>query len=172
MSQSGLELKGSVRFNMDPYDPSLRRSSTFILTDEMMKGILRRVALWDIIEERGGLDAKFSDMKFSYSQKQLFQLGRAMLHKQMMRTKIILIDEGTSGMDYDTEEHIQRVMREAFEGCTVIMVSHRASLFKEADTIVTLEFGEIYIYDHDRPRQNWSANPWNPPRPDASSSSA
>lgn len=158
MTQSGLELKGTVRLNLNPFDSNLRPRE-FLLTDDMLIGILRRVGLWDRIEARGGLDASFHLMKFSNGHKKLFQLARAMLHKQMMRTRIILIDEGAPNAEI--EDRMRQVMREAFAGCTILMVSHRPSLFREADRILTVDRGKSCLYEHDRQRDIWSANRWN-----------
>lgn len=158
MTQDGLELLGSVRFNMDPFDPALRPRA-FILTDAMLTGILQRVGLWDHIERCGGLDARFSAMGFSYGQKKLFQLARAMLHKQIMRTKIIIIDEGAP--NDEVEAHMRQVMQEAFTGCTILMVSHHPTLFERADFIVTMDRGKATIYEHNRQLRGWSASEWN-----------
>lgn len=158
MSQSGLELKGTVRLNMDPFDPDLRPRE-FLLADDMLIGILRRVGLWSRIQARGGLDAPFHRMKFSNGHKQLFHLARAILHKQSMRNRIILIDEGAPNAEI--EEHVRQVLREVFHGCTILMVSHRPSLFREADLIITVDRGQTSVYEHDRQRDQWSANRWN-----------
>ncbi|KAJ3498549.1 hypothetical protein NLG97_g1041 [Lecanicillium saksenae] len=160
MTQSGLELKGTVRLNIDPFNAALRPRE-FMLTDDMLIGILRRVGLWNRIAARGGLDAPFHRMKFSNGQKQLFHLARAILHKQSMRTKIILIDEGAPNTEI--EEHVRQVMREVFHGCTILMVSHRLALFHEADLIVTVDRGQTIAYEHDRQRANWSIGRWNRP---------
>ncbi|KAJ6785949.1 hypothetical protein PWT90_03899 [Aphanocladium album] len=158
MTQSVLELLGTVRFNVNPFDPELR-PAPFLLQDDMLIGIFRRVGLWDHIEEHGGLDVQIRLMQFSHGQKQLFQLARAMLHKQMMRTRIIFIDEGAPNAEI--EDHMRQVMREVFANCTILMVSHRPSLFREADRILTIDAGKTCLYEHDRERGTWSANRWN-----------
>lgn len=152
-------LKGTVRLNINPFSDPALRPKEFLLTDDMLIGILRRVGLWERIQARGGLDSLFDQMKFSNGQKQLFHLARAMLHKQMMRTKIILIDEGARNAEI--EDLMRQVIREAFAGCTVLMVSHRPSLFREADRIVTVDRGQTSLYEHDRAQDRWSANRWN-----------
>ncbi|KAJ6785943.1 hypothetical protein PWT90_03893 [Aphanocladium album] len=154
ITQTGIQLKGSVRFNMDPFDPALRPRE-FLLTDDMMIGILRRVDLWQRIEEQGGLDADMLQLRLSFGEKQLFQLARAILHKQTMRTKLVLIDEATSGLDPDTDQLMQRVIQEVFNDCTALVVSHRPSMFQNADQIVKLTNGESDVYRHQRERRSW-----------------
>lgn len=160
LTQSGLELKGTVRLNLNPFDPALRPRE-FLLTDDMLIGILRRVDLWERIEAHGGLDAPFHRMKFSNGHKKLFHLARAMLHKQMMRTRIILIDEGAPNAEI--EDHMRQVMREVFAGCTILMVSHRPSLFREADLIITVDRGQTTTYEHSRQPDHWSVSRWSRP---------
>ncbi|KAM3453841.1 hypothetical protein MY3296_003502, partial [Beauveria thailandica] len=114
ITQSGVEFGASVRFNMDPLEFSSRPGN--FPTDDTLAGILRRVGLWDHVVRHGGLGAEMRAMKFSVGQKQLFQLARAMLHRQITRSRLVLIDEGTASMDEDTEGRMFHLMREAFAG--------------------------------------------------------
>lgn len=158
LTQCGLQLVGSVRFNMDPFDPALRPIE-LIVNDDMLIGILRRVGIWSLIEKHGGLDADMFVIKLSYGQKQMFQLARAILHKQTMRTKIVLIDEATSAVDSETDDRMQQVIREVFDDCTMLMVSHRPSVFTKADLILTLKRGEAAVYRHERQDDRWRPTP-------------
>ncbi|KAM3534221.1 hypothetical protein MY4038_002461 [Beauveria bassiana] len=144
ITQSGVEFGTSVRFNMDPLEFSSRPGN--FPTDDTLAGILRRVGLWDHVLRHGGLGAEMRAMKFSVGQKQLFQLARAMLHRQITRSKLVLIDEGTASMDEDTEGRMFHLMREAFAGCTKIIISHREAVLADADLVLSLSDGRGEVY--------------------------
>ncbi|KAJ3498540.1 hypothetical protein NLG97_g1033 [Lecanicillium saksenae] len=131
ITQSGVQLRASVRFNMDPLEFGSRPGN--YPNDDTLAGILRRVGLWDHILRHGGLDAEMRAMKFSVGQAQLFQLARAILHRQITRSKLVLIDEGTASLDAETETRMLNLMREAFAGCTKMVISHRDTVLTDAD---------------------------------------
>ena len=114
VSQDPLLLPVSVRRNLNLNNTT---------TDESMIAALRKVCLWDMVSERGGLDAILSKDSLSHGQLQLFNLARALLQT----SKIILLDEATSNLDYETDQIIQAVIRGCFADRTVIAIAHRVS---------------------------------------------
>ncbi|XWW92914.1 hypothetical protein V2A60_000841 [Cordyceps javanica] len=144
ITQGGIHLLGSVRFNLDPFDPSLR-PSTCVVTDAMCEAMLRRVGLWDLVRARGGLTARMRDVRFSEGQRQLFQFARAMLHHQTMGTKIVLMDEATSSLDEETEARIIAILGTAFSGCTKVIISHREAALRGSDSIIRLNAGRAQL---------------------------
>ncbi|EDN98254.1 hypothetical protein SS1G_13112 [Sclerotinia sclerotiorum 1980 UF-70] len=81
------------------------------------------------------LDAEF----FSHGQRQLFCLARAILRGG----RIIVLDEATSSVDSETDKLMQRIIREVFEGCTILAVAHRLDTIADFDRIVLLGKGEV-----------------------------
>jgi ATP-binding cassette subfamily C (CFTR/MRP) protein 1 len=113
-----------------------------------MIAALRKVFLWDIISERGGLDAILSKDFVSHGQLQLLALARALLRP----TRILLLDEATSNLDCETDQIIQAVIRDNFESCTVIAIAHRVSssclcTILTTDTSVHVQLETIDAFD-------------------------
>ncbi|QDS76097.1 hypothetical protein FKW77_006285 [Venturia effusa] len=139
--QSPFFLPGSVRQNLhlNPQTTSPPSSSSSSSSDETLITVLRKTNLWDLISTRGGLDADLSTIALSHGQKQLFSLAAALLKT----SKIVLMDEATSGVDPETEVLMNRLVREEFAGRTVLCISHRLDMALEFDLVVVLEEGGV-----------------------------
>lgn len=130
VSQDTFFLPGSVRMNIDPYDAA---------SLEAVEAVLRRVGLWDVVQDKGGLEAKFEDDMFSHGQRQLFSLGRAVLRKDTGR--VVVFDEATSSIDTHTEALIREFLEREFRHHTVIWIAHRLETIMDFDRVVVLEQG-------------------------------
>ena len=79
-------------------------------------------------------------VKLSGGQKQVIAFMRALINDP----DILLIDEGTSGMDRDTETLILNILRRIKDSVGVLLVTHRINLVKKlCDRIYLLEGGTI-----------------------------
>lgn len=78
-------------------------------------------------------------VKLSGGQRQRVALARAIL----ANSQIVLIDEGTSALDSETENFVQEAMQELMHGRTVVTIAHRLSTIAAADRIVVIEEGNI-----------------------------
>jgi ATP-binding cassette subfamily B protein len=84
-----------------------------------------------IVGERG--------VTLSGGQRQRIALARAFLTDP----SILILDDSTSAIDSDTEDEIQQAIFAAAQGRTTIIITHRLSQIRWADTILVLRNGSI-----------------------------
>src|SRR5690625_2073429 len=75
----------------------------------------------------------------SGGQKQRTAIARALVRKPA----ILILDDSLSAVDTRTEDAIMQHLQEEFTGKTTIMISHRISSVKNADTIFYIEDGSL-----------------------------
>jgi ATP-binding cassette subfamily C protein LapB len=75
----------------------------------------------------------------SGGQRQGVGIARALIHNP----SILLLDEPTSAMDHSGEELVKRRLMEATAGKTMLVVTHRSSLFEMVDRIIVIDSGKI-----------------------------
>ncbi|KAJ3194255.1 hypothetical protein HK101_003141 [Irineochytrium annulatum] len=135
--QTPILFEGTLRSNLDP----LGRHD-----DATIWAVLRRCSLGDAVTRLAHkLEAPVSESgeNFSVGERQLLCLGRAML----ARCKVLLIDEATASVDRETDNYIQKVLREDFEGQTIICIAHRLLTLVDYDRVLVLDHGRIVEFD-------------------------
>jgi len=102
--QSPFLIQGTIRENLDPFEES---------TDSQIDHILREVNMYEKVysmEQNLNTYVAESNNLFSVGQKQLLCLARAIIRK----TRILVLDEATANVDLETDNLIQRTLRERF----------------------------------------------------------
>ena len=96
----------------------------------------------DFIERLGrGYDTVIgaSGEGLSLGQRQLVTIARVILADP----PIFILDEATSSIDTQTEQHVQKALRNLTSGRTSFVIAHRLSTIRGADLILVLEDGHI-----------------------------
>lgn len=138
-NQIGFVFQDSVMFNM-----TLRENIAFSgqVTDELLQKAIETAELKEFIETLPGkLDTMVSERGTSLSggQKQRIMLARALA----LSPKILLLDDFTARVDYQTEQKILKNVRQNYPGLTLISVTQKISPVKDFDQIILLMEGEI-----------------------------
>ena len=94
-------------------------------------------------EEDDGKGLKFKIQEegrnLSVGERQLICIIRAILRCN----KLVILDEATANIDVVTEQAIQKLIKEEFEGATVITIAHRLNTIISSDKVLFLNHGSV-----------------------------
>ncbi|KAJ9245713.1 hypothetical protein DTO169E5_432 [Paecilomyces variotii] len=157
--------RGTVRSNLDPFNEhtdlelwSALRKADLVGTDAQGQTASNEaLAISSAIESprqgshRIHLDTPVDEegLNFSMGQRQLMALARALVRD----SRIIVCDEATSSVDFETDQKIQRTMAYGFKGKTLLCIAHRLRTIIGYDRICVMDQGRIA--EMDEPLKLW-----------------
>lgn len=138
--QIGVVLQENVLFNASVRE-NIALADSAMTMDRVIAAAKLAGAHEFILELPEGYDTIVGERGSSLSggQKQRIAIARALV----ANPKILIFDEATSSLDYESEQIIQRNMRQIVEGRTAIVIAHRLSTVRHANRIITVERGRI-----------------------------
>ncbi|KAJ2692122.1 hypothetical protein GGH99_001935, partial [Coemansia sp. RSA 1285] len=164
--QDPVLFNGTIRFNLDPFDEhpdellwdALRRthlareddtqpnsSATSVIEiassiDSNEHGVERMAGIFTSLDTK----IKENGKSLSSGQRQLMALARALVR----RSKVIIMDEATASVDFDTDNRIQRAIHgPEFANSTLFCIAHRLRTIVDYDKVLVLENGKVAEFD-------------------------
>ncbi|KZO90715.1 hypothetical protein CALVIDRAFT_542481 [Calocera viscosa TUFC12733] len=80
---------------------------------------------------------------FSQGQRQLIALARALLRQSAM----IIMDEATASVDFETDSKIQATIRNEFSSSLLLTIAHRIRTIIDYDRLLVLDAGRVAEFD-------------------------
>lgn len=156
--QDPVLFQGTIRENLDPFNqyPDEKLWSSLVRTDLIEESELENVKT----QKKSEINKKSSDglvlhkfhldqtvevegENFSLGERQLVAFARALVRE----SKILILDEATSSVDYETDSKIQKAIIKEFKDCTILTIAHRLKTILNYNRILVLEKGEVKEFD-------------------------
>ncbi|KAL6449932.1 YOR1 Oligomycin resistance ATP-dependent permease YOR1 [Candida maltosa Xu316] len=167
--QDPVLFRGTVRKNLDPFNEhsddklwdalirtGLIEQSRLETVKKQIKGEVTTTTTPNVTDADNATDIhKFhldqtveeDGANFSLGERQLIAFARALVRD----SKILILDEATSSVDYETDAKIQDSIQKNFSDCTILTIAHRLKTIINYDRILVLDKGEVKEFD----------TPWN-----------
>lgn len=134
--------RGTIRSNLDPFNEHqdlalwhALRQADLVGTEQDISDESGRIHLDTAVEDEG--------LNFSLGQRQLLALARALVRN----AQIIVCDEATSSVDFETDQKIQKTIVSGFRGKTLLCIAHRLKTIIGYDRILVMDAGRVAELD-------------------------
>ncbi|MDP2162437.1 MAG: ABC transporter ATP-binding protein [Flavobacterium sp.] len=136
----GLVTQDSILFN-DTIKNNILLGKQNATDDEIIEALKIANAYEFVKDLPNGIETNIGDSggKLSGGQKQRLSIARAVLKNP----PIMILDEGTSALDTESEKIVQIELEKLMQNRTSIVIAHRLSTIQKADVIVVMQKGEI-----------------------------
>ncbi len=134
VAQDPFLFEGTVRDNLLLAQPEA--------SEREIIAALQGACSWDFVQRLpDGLDTNIGEkgIRLSQGEKQRLTIARVLLKNP----PFVILDEATASVDTITEKEIQTALDNLMSARTVLVIAHRLSTVRKADSIVVLERGTI-----------------------------
>jgi ABC-type multidrug transport system fused ATPase/permease subunit len=140
--QDATLLRGTIRSNLDPFGQrsdlelwSALRKVHLVPESGAETGPGHKLTLETAVEAEGA--------NFSVGERQLLALARALVRD----ARIVVADEATSSIDFESDARIQKAMVRGFRGKTLLCIAHRLKTIIGYDRVCVIEDGRVVELD-------------------------
>ncbi|WP_395742763.1 ABC transporter ATP-binding protein [Prosthecobacter sp.] len=134
VAADGAIFRGTLAYNLRYKQPDA--------TDAEVMKVVEQAGLKNLVERLPkGLQTMVGQngMGLSVGERQRVQIARVLLS----RPKILILDEATANLDYNTEAEVRHAIHQLRSHCTIIIIAHRFSMVRDADHVYVLGGGGI-----------------------------
>ncbi|KAL6449882.1 YOR1 Oligomycin resistance ATP-dependent permease YOR1 [Candida maltosa Xu316] len=137
--QDPVLFQGTIRKNLDPFDE---------YEDDVLYEALINAGLVNKFEPHTGkfnFDNIVDDDGNNYSlgERQLIALARALVRD----SKILVMDEATSSVDFSTDHQIQNTIARNFSQSTILCIAHRLKTVLSYERVLVMDAGQVKEFD-------------------------
>jgi len=134
VAADGAIFRGTLSYNLRYKQPNA--------TDAEVMKVVEQAGLKNLVERLpNGLQTQIGQngMGLSVGERQRVQIARVLLS----RPKILVLDEATANLDYNTEAEVKHAIHHLRGSSTIIIIAHRFSMVRDADHVYVLGGGGI-----------------------------
>lgn len=134
VAADGAIFRGTLAYNLRYKKPTATDAEIMTVVEQAgLKNLVARLpkGLQTMIGQNG--------MGLSVGERQRVQIARVLLS----RPKILVLDEATANLDYNTEAEVRHAIHQLRGSCTIIIIAHRYSMVHDADHVYVLGDGGI-----------------------------
>lgn len=149
VAADGAIFRGTLAYNLRYKKPDA--------TDAEVMTVVEQAGLKNLVERLPkGLQTQIGQngMGLSVGERQRVQIARVLLS----RPKILVLDEATANLDYNTEAEVKHAIHQLRSTCTIIIIAHRFSMVRDADHVYVL--GDGGILEQGTPESLIAAGGW------------
>ncbi|KAM3481718.1 hypothetical protein MY5147_000515 [Beauveria neobassiana] len=153
ISEDQVRLDASIRVNLLPFTMNKVESTDPVQQqieqeqakqqDQILEEMLSRFGIWQQLLRKDGLNTILDDAAYSPAEMQLVCIARAILRQRETGSKVVLVDEVTSSVDFWRQGFVQDIMRESFLGCTMLVAARREESILDVSVILEMSHGVI-----------------------------